>query len=768
MALSRRRFITTSAMAGVGVLAARKLAWAFGNSPISIRKFVKRLPSLGLNPLGVNEDGLYIPVAQSVPRTITGPKGSYKVDYYKFQIGQYSQQLHEDLPGPARFYGYQDITGGKAADAKYLGGVIIAKKGNPIQLTFVNNMPDTHILPVDETAPITGVGFGLPNRAAVHFHGGDVPWISDGGPFDWFSADGRVGSSFLNDVIPGALIGPNTAEYYYPMNQTSRLAWYHDHAFGLTRINAYAGMASGLLIVDDFEEALINLRVLPSLPGYLRYGIPLVIQDKTFWDPGLDTKEPYTNAVPSARAGDLFYPWQYETDRWSLGPFDTGKDPRLLPVSTVPEYFSDTMLVNGCPYPYLPVEPRHYRFRILNGSQARFYNLQLCYADASGKEVATQTAPNPWDAPVPQDPGPRMIQIGTEGGFLRFPAALNNTPLAFDWSGGPDPTNPLDTTPVTNPNYGNPIRYNLLIAPGERADVVVDFSKCPVGSKVVLYNDAPAPFPGGDPLNQYFTGGQVGDTSHYTAAGYGPNTQTIMQFQVSPFNTLGQGFKPDPPMMSLLELLATRASAQPCPLPPVEAFTLNALRGKVVERWLSLNEDYDEYGRLLQRLGTLTSKTPIQGGNSITGPFWLGTPLEAAPTEIANEGDVEVWHIVNTTADSHPMHFHLVNVQVLQRQLFNSLTFVPGSAPTLLGTPRPPDANEKGWKETVRMNPSEVTSIVMRIALPKVPFDVPNSPRLAAFNPPVKGAEYVWHCHILEHEEHDMMRPFVVIPKKSR
>jgi spore coat protein A len=747
-------------MAGIGVLAANKLAWAFGQSPLNIRKFIKRLPSLGLNPLPANEDGMYIPVAAPVPRTIVGPMGSYKVDYYKFQIAPYRQTLFDDtknlITNPLgtgtvispRFYGFQDITGGKAADSKYLGGVIIAKSGHPVQLTVVNKMPIDHILPVDATEPISGVGFGLPNRAAVHFHGGDVPWISDGGPFDWFSSVSdpggtRYGSSFLNNVIPGASAGPGEAEYYYPINQSSRLGWYHDHAFGLTRINAYAGIASGLLIVDDFEESLINLRVLPSIPGYLRYGIPLVIQDKTFWDPSSDPLYP----AHGAHKGDLWYPWQYEANRWGVGPHPAG-DPASLPISTVPEFFSDTMLVNGCPYPYLPVEPRHFRFRILNASQGRVYNLQLYYEDPTrpGEADLTNTMVGK---------PPRMIQIGTEGGFLRFPAALNNPPLqiGYDASG----------TPATNPTYGNAIRYNMLLAPGERADVIIDFSKCPVGSKLVLYNDAPAPFPGGDPLNDYLTL----NTDPYgptvvTQPGLGPNTRTIMQFRVSAFNALGLGTKPDPVTMGLLETLAVAKAGFVNPLPAIEQYALSALRKlHVKERWLTLNEDYDEFGRLMQRLGTLTSVTPIQGG----GGNWLGIPLESAPTEVANEGDTEVWHIVNATADTHPMHFHLVNVQVLQRQVYDSINFKPGNPPVLVGSPRPPDANENGWKETVRMNPSEVTSIVMKFSISKVPFPVPNSPRLAAFTPPIHGAEYVWHCHILEHEEHDMMRPMVVIRK---
>ena len=119
-----------------------------------------------------------------------------------------------------------------------------------------------------------------------------------------------------------------------------------------------------------------------------------------------------------------------------------------------------------------------------------------------------------------------------------------------------------------------------------------------------------------------------------------------------------------------------------------------------------------------------------------------------APTEVYSNGQTVVWDIYNNTGDTHPMHFHLANVQVI------------GKAPfTKVGTPdaafSPPDPNYRGWKETVRMNPGEVTRVIMKFTLPKVPFAVPPSPRTG-------GNEYVWHCHILEHEEHDMMRPLVI------
>ena len=131
-------------------------------------------------------------------------------------------------------------------------------------------------------------------------------------------------------------------------------------------------------------------------------------------------------------------------------------------------------------------------------------------------------------------------------------------------------------------------------------------------------------------------------------------------------------------------------------------------------------------------------------------------------TEVVNKNAVEVWRIFNLTADTHPMHFHLVNVQVLSRQPFKVVRgqFVPS------GTARGPEPDELGWKETVKMHPGEVISVIMKFELPVVPFPVATSPRAAAMgltDTSKKYHEYVWHCHILEHEEHDMMRPLVVV-----
>jgi spore coat protein A len=169
----------------------------------------------------------------------------------------------------------------------------------------------------------------------------------------------------------------------------------------------------------------------------------------------------------------------------------------------------------------------------------------------------------------------------------------------------------------------------------------------------------------------------------------------------------------------------------------------------VANRMLTLNEDFDEYGRLIQTIGTFTQN----GFNNQGLPMW-GLAYMGPITENPSAGAVEAWQVMNLTGDTHPIHFHLVNVQLIQRQPFegdpNHWCYV--------GAPIPPDPNEIGWKDTVRMNPGEITTVIMQFKLPTLPTAAMRN----AVSPRTGGHEYVWHCHILEHEEHDMMRPLVV------
>ncbi len=185
---------------------------------------------------------------------------------------------------------------------------------------------------------------------------------------------------------------------------------------------------------------------------------------------------------------------------------------------------------------------------------------------------------------------------------------------------------------------------------------------------------------------------------------------------------------------------------------------------------LTLNEAFDEHGRLAQLLGTNLAQ-PLGG---------FGQPYSNAPTETAALGETQVWQIANLTADTHPIHFHLVNVQIISRQPFSVSSYA--GVPNVKGAPVPPPPEERGWKETVRMNPGEVTTVIMQFQVPKITGPLGTGPNHAVDfslvdngtagqvggmgmpppSPRTGKNEYVWHCHILEHEEHDMMQPLIV------
>jgi spore coat protein A, manganese oxidase len=709
--LTRRSFLKTTTIAGAGIalyggLRSEK-AWAFYQT--------QSTPLWATALRGVGPGGIPVAGADPFPAPITG------VTHYTLGINQFTDTVHPTL-GPTRFWGYHPAVplGGGVQPQKHLGGIIVAQKGVPIQLTFNNNLPSTHIIPVDTS--IEGANLAQ-NRAATHLHGGLVPWISDGGPHAWFAPDGTRGLSFLNNAVlnPGA--GPKQAEYYYPMNQSARFLWYHDHAWAITRINAYAGIATALLLRDAFELNLKN----QGLPEFIENSVlggtpirelPIVVQDKIFVGPDIFEIDP-TWAGPSA-PGSLWYAHQYDTARYGkLGPAPAGPPPS---VSVVPELFGDTMLANGTVYPQVTVEARRYRLRILNACNARFLNLQMYVDDGSPDGITLDTTGNPLNASARNAaaanlqgrPTSNFLVLGTEGGFLRSPAFVaSNVPFNGTTAGG-----------------------SLLLAPAERVDVLFDFSRH-AGQKLILYTDAPAPFPDGDPRNDYFPGFNVrkNPVNLMTSAGSGPNTREIMRFNVVPASS------EDPP------LAITRATnLAPGNDPLLVPLGVTTPPPGVPVRQLTLNETFDDHGRLIQYLGTNTQL--------LAGTF--GRPYMSTPvTETVEANSTEVWQIANLTGDTHPIHFHLVNVQIVSRQAFvvNSYT----GTPNVQGAPVAPGPDERGWKETVRMNPREVTTVIMKFNLPSgLPFTVPSSPRTG-------GNEYVWHCHILEHEEHDMMRPLVVM-----
>ena len=716
MKMNRRQFLIMGATAAAILLVPSQ--WPLG--PSEVNAFYQtptasrfKQPLRGVFPLDPNG----IPVA--IPDgTRTWPGSPVPSNHYSISIKEYTDKIHPTLPA-TRLWGFHSAKnlGGKVPQ-RHLGGIIVAKKGVPIQITFQNELPARHILPVDDT--IMGANLGH-NRTSVHLHGGEVPWLSDGAPFAWFDPKGRYGSSVANNKTNlfkkiNPKLAPGQAEYYYPNNQSARMLWYHDHAVGITRLNAYAGIASAYIIRDDFESSLVSL----GLPDFIEAGgneIPLAIQEKIFVGKDIAKKDPtWSKVTPqsSSNPGSLWYAHDYEAARWDSVPGSVQPNP-----SAIPEFFGDTMLVNGVVHPFAKIEPRRYRLRILNATQARFLNLQLYQDDGTGN-------------PILSSGGPDFLVIGTEGGFLANPAIVpSNVPLnvTSDGMGGV-------SVDLTNPGG------SLLTAPGERWDVVVDFAGFG-GKSFILYNDAPAPFPGGALIND-----------QNTPAGL--TTRAIMRFDVAAATTGAVD-----PAMNITPSTSLALASNSGVTPFLATFGDVSLPAGVPVRQLTLNEIFDEKGRLIQMLGT-NQTTPAPMGSTVdpANPAAENYAREymAEPTENVAAGSTEVWQIANLTMDTHPMHFHLVNVQVISRQSFTDSTGAyqyANGVPSYTGPAVPPPATELGWKETVKMTPGEVTTVIMKFDLPSTPFAVPASLRTG-------GNEYVWHCHILEHEEHDMMRPLIV------
>ncbi len=730
--ISRRQFLKGAAITGVAMsLPAVPLkfwqgeAFAFYTSP-ALSKWNTVLRGVG--PGGIP---VALPVVNSAP--VTG------VDHYTIRAIEFKDRLYPadningKTFGKTTLWGYQPtkFLGGGTQTPRHLGGIIVAEKGRPIQITFQNELPPQAIIPIDTTLPGANQG---PNRIAIHLHGGLIPWISDGGPFDWWDPNGNHGLSFLNNQIlnPGA--AANEAEYYYSMHLSARMLWYHDHAFGNTRLNAYAGLATALIIRDDFERMLVTSY---GLPQFIELGgreIPIVFQDKIFVDNTTikDVDKTWVKMGLPKSTGSLWYPHLYERNRWKL----LGSGRNLPDPSCIPEMFGDTMLVNGTVYPEANVDPAPYRLRILNACNARFLNLQLYEDNGQPNGIDFDGSGN-----VTNGPGPDFFVLGTEGGFL------------------PNAVSVPSNNPFTEDGYN--FTGSLITGPAERWDLVVDFTGLE-GKKFILYNDAPAPFPFGDDLYDW------GSPANLPIPGKGPDTRQIMRISVSNTSVSATPFT----MTDGTNLTSLSGTWNEPLLATVNTDGTYSLNGGVTvarTRKLSLNEAFDAYGRLAQQVGT------DQGGQS-TGSF--GMRFLDPPTEDPVDGDVEIWEVYNLTGDSHPMHFHLVNLQILNREPID-----PGAFPNFAsaGAPWSPNPEEKGWKETVKMHPETVTRIIMKFALPQItasdgttPIDLtsvggtadgypPASPRMASYG--FNGAEYVYHCHILEHEEHDMMRPLLVKPK---
>jgi FtsP/CotA-like multicopper oxidase with cupredoxin domain len=410
-----------------------------------IGKFKDLLPGLcGISPwgaAGANDLGQCIPVATKFATPPVGVPND--ADYYEIGLSDYSRKMHFDLP-VTKLRGYTDLNPASTSFGvnQYLGPLILATKGRPVRVKFTNKLglgPAGNLfIPTDITYMGAGNGpDGTPyaqNRATLHLHGGNTPWISDGTPHQWtvpFGGTTANNSNFLKGLsardvpdMPATKTGELT--FYWTNQQGGRLMFYHDHAYGMTRLNVYAGEAAGYLLVDPAEENLLAAATVPGTIGAtpdLVHVVPLVIQDKTFVpDSGvaggqLAATDPTWDVTKFGGAGSLWFPHVYMPNqnpydisganpfgRWDWGPwFWPPQNPSTLvsgaqPCQSVaypgawltcpgtpnpsgtPEAFMDTMVVNGTAYPTLPVAPAAYRFQILSAGNDRTLNLGLYYA----------------------------------------------------------------------------------------------------------------------------------------------------------------------------------------------------------------------------------------------------------------------------------------------------------------------------------------------------------------------------------------------------
>ena len=554
---------------------------------------------------------------------------------------------------------------GAPAGLPYLGPTLEVRRGTPISVRAFNELGDHPATawcpPAEAGCDSQGGAIDLslhgatPDdvvapRAAIHKHGGHVTADADGGPLDTFR--------------PSASAAPDWT-YRYDNDQEATTLWYHDHALGITRLNVVAGLAGFYLVRDAYDTGRPgNPLELPSLG----YEFPVVLQDRLL------------------RAdGSVSYP-PGELQPWS------------------PEYFGDVSVVNSVVSPFKAVEPRIYRVRLLNGSNARVYRLAL---DDKGQRVA-------------------MYQIGTDGGLLSSPVRLSQ----------------------------------LLLAPGERADVLLDFRRARPGDRINVTNNAPTPFP---------------DGARAARRGGAPLRQ-IMQFQVTAAAAEAPG--------AVSAVPATLRGPGKAPALPSAAALVD---GATRVRNVFLNEILDP-----------ATGVPLEV--LLNNSNFHAVDEQSALQERPAADTVEVWNIINASADTHPIHLHLAQFQLVQRQAFDPDAYIesinamlkdaglvdpscsglpdpcaagvgppyldgegrvepPDADPT--GAPVAPPANEVGWKDTVQANPGEVTTIVVPFGGDSLASKLGLGAAALPYTESWTG-DYVFHCHILEHEDNEMMLPYTV------
>ena len=647
--VSRRQVLKVGTLGGAGLLVPAALVTRGGTKPAAV------VTGGTLDPTNVPKYVTSLYIMPAMP-SVSSAGG---LDTYRIGARQFTQQvLPAGFPTTAVFgFGSADDAG----TFHYPAYTIEANVSRQTRVTWVNQLVTRdghfrpHLLPIDQTLHWANPPGGIAGRDSrpvfdstpgpyrgpvplvVHLHGAHVFDDSDGYPEAWYlpaavdipagyATSGSYYDQFKAQAKSrfGVLWTPGTATYQYDNQQRATSLWYHSHDLGMTRVNMYAGL-TGMYLLRGGASDLPSTALPGPAPkvgdhaGTVYHEIPMIIQDRSF-----------------NTDGSLFFP----ASRSFFG--DTDPNGPWIPDSDVspiwnPEFFGNTMVVNGRTWPSFTVAPRRYRFRLLNACNTRVLLLRL---------VTDPLATRPASSALP------MWVIGSDGGFLPAPVALPR----------------------------------LRLAGAERLDVIVDFTGLAAGTKLYLINEGPdSPYGGGEP------------GTDFDAADPGTTGQ-VMRFVVGASDGADHSVPPSALRLPGITPISAAGTVRKVSLSEADS---------------TLFPDAPTEGQL----GTLAADGTAQ-------PLMWMSPVTEKPAL----NSTETWEIYNFTEDGHPIHIHLVQFQVVGRQAFG-------------GAPRPPESWETGFKDTLVALPSEITRV-------KATFD--------------RAGRYVWHCHIIDHEDNEMMRPYVI------
>jgi len=661
-----------------------------------ISKAIAQIPGGTLDPRAVSKYQTPMLIPPVMPRAgrIVMP-GGRPAAYYEISVRQFAQQiLPAGLPATT-VWGYGAVAslsrrGLLLHNAPSL--TIEAEWNEPVRVKWINELVDEngnylpHLHAVDptlhwanppggeegrDTRPQFGSTPGRytgPVPIVTHVHGAiGVGDESDGYAEAWYlpaandipagyATEGTWYDFFADKAESKFEVewGPGFAVFQYPNDNRASTIWYHDHTLGMTRVNVYAGPAGFYILRGGpaGDKAVLDSRsgTQAVLPGPAPAEGDRFPSNKTYREIPIVIQDRSFNTD-----GSLFYPDTRAFFDGITGPYIPNTD--ISPIWN-PEFFGNMMMVNGNTWPFQTVEQRRYRFRFLNGCQSRF--LILDFGNIPGVEA--------W-------------AIGNDGGFLAAPVNLTAA-------------------------HGN----RLLLAPAERADLIVDFTNVPVGDHILGNVGPDEPFGGGAPGEDF----EPADAQ---------STGQVLAFRVVP------AVAADPTTPAQFLVLPAVA-----PLPPETSI-----------RPLALLEQVSAFadGPAEALLGTLAFE--VDGTGTWTKRLWMD-PV----TENPAVGATELWELYNTTEDAHPIHIHEIAFEVVNRQ---DVILIPadedeggdGQKVQLVGSPTPPEPWETGAKDTVVAYPGQVTRVRARFTAP---------------------GQFVWHCHILEHEDNEMMRPYRIGPEQ--